>query len=322
MKYKSSYRAAVPDLFLHAALFAGSLYGTKFSWAFVVPLALMQIRTFVVFHDCTHGSYTPNEGLNTTLAHILGVFVFTPQLWGQRHSIHHKTNGNPENEYHFKFNEVVLHTTEDVRRMGDVKLLIFRMLHCPFFLYPAVAVFDFLLNHRIFHMLFKAIKGKRYPLSWPRVLSVTAAHNFALALFIHWLRQEGLLYKYLLSMLLFATAAFCIFHTQHTFNPAYISNNETWRQQDSGLLGSSFLQVPFFLKYFMMGIEYHHIHHMNSKIPGYNLKKYHDDSGLEKGPLFRLSLWEAYQNLWLRVYDPEHREYLTIQEAIKRVKSN
>jgi hypothetical protein len=33
-------------------------------------------------------------------------------------------------------------------------------------------------------------------------------------------------------------------------------------------------------------------------------------------------MWDAYQNLWLRVYDPDQREYLTIQEAVERVKSN
>ena len=49
---------------------------------------------------------------------------------------------------------------------------------------------------------------------------------------------------------------------------------EEWKQKDSGIHGSSFIQIPFFFKYFFMGIEYHHIHHMNSKIPGYNLQKY------------------------------------------------
>jgi hypothetical protein len=43
------------------------------------------------------------------------------------------------------------------------------------------------------------------------------------------------------------------------------------------LLGSSFIQIPYLLKYFTMGIEYHHIHHTNAKIPGYNLQQYHEE---------------------------------------------
>ena len=46
---------------------------------------------------------------------------------------------------------------------------------------------------------------------------------------------------------------------------------------DSALLGSSFIQIPFWLKYFTDGIEYHYIHHINSKIPNYNLHAYHEE---------------------------------------------
>lgn len=70
---------------------------------------------------------------------------------------------------------------------------------------------------------------------------------------------------------------FLSFFNQHTYNPSYVVGNREWTQRNSGLLGSSFIQVPYLLKYFTMGIEYHHIHHMNSKIPGYNLQAYHDE---------------------------------------------
>jgi omega-6 fatty acid desaturase (delta-12 desaturase) len=321
-KYKSSYRAAVPDFALHAALFAGSLYGIKTSWLFMLPLAVMQMRTFIVYHDCTHCSYVPNPLLNTLLGHFLGVLVFTPLLWGQRHSIHHKTNGNPENDYHFRFNEMVFHTTHDVRRMSPLHLLGFRASNHPFFLYPFLSILNFVVAQRGIYVVQKAMKGDRYPLSWFEVLFSTAVHDVGVFFFVAWLRQHGLFQAYALSFLGLAVASPCFFHTQHTFNPAYVVENETWKQKESGILGSSFLQVPFWLKYMTMGIEYHHIHHMNSKIPGYNLKKYHDESGLDSAPLCRLSMWDAYQNLWLRVYDPDQREYLTIQEAVERVKSN
>ena len=43
---------------------------------------------------------------------------------------------------------------------------------------------------------------------------------------------------------------FTIFHNQHTYNPSYVVKNEQWSQRDSGIFGSSFIQVPYFLKYF------------------------------------------------------------------------
>ena len=115
--YKSTYGAAAADFTVHAAIVALGVWGSCTSAAWLPLLVLMQMRTFMIFHDCTHDSYTPSKWLNKVLAHALGVLVFTPPLWGQGHAIHHLTNGNPENKYHYKFNESVFHTTDDVRKV-------------------------------------------------------------------------------------------------------------------------------------------------------------------------------------------------------------
>ena len=74
-----------------------------------------------------------------------------------------------------------------------------------------------------------------------------------------------------------ASCGTLLIFSQHTFNPSYVVNNETWNAKDSAFRGSSFIKIPFWLKYFTGGIEYHHIHHMNSKIPNYNLRAYHEE---------------------------------------------
>ena len=109
-----------------------------------------------------------------------------------------------------------------------------------------------------------------------------------------------------------------LFFNQQTFNPPYIVNNEEWNQRNSGLIGSSFIQIPWYLKYFFGGIEYHHIHHMNSKIPGYNLQKYHDEVE-QNSNLFdnivKLSMADCYNNLWLAMYDEDNKKFLTFDQA-------
>jgi fatty acid desaturase len=66
-----------------------------------------------------------------------------------------------------------------------------------------------------------------------------------------------------------------------------------------------------------MGIEYHHIHHMNSKIPGYNLQKYHEEV-VSKSNMFdnivTLSMTDCYHNLWLFLYDDDTNRYITLDE--------
>jgi omega-6 fatty acid desaturase (delta-12 desaturase) len=109
-----------------------------------------------------------------------------------------------------------------------------------------------------------------------------------------------------------------LFHSQHTFNPPYVVNNDSWNMKNSGLLGSSFVQVPYLLKYFTGGIEYHHIHHINSKIPGYNLQKYHEEV-ISKSTFFdnivKLYMYDCYKNLKLRLYSEKHSKYIRLDEV-------
>ena len=109
-----------------------------------------------------------------------------------------------------------------------------------------------------------------------------------------------------------------IFHNQHTFNPPYVTNNETWNIIDNGLKGSSFIQIPDILKYFSGNIEYHHVHHMNAKVPNYHLRSYHEEV-TSKGNTFdnviKLSMLDCFNNIWLVIYDEHTNKYITFKEA-------
>ena len=91
-------------------------------------------------------------------------------------------------------------------------------------------------------------------------------------------------------------------------------NGIDWSQRNSGIQGSSFIHIPKYFKYFTMGIEYHHIHHMNAKIPGYNLEKYHQYV-TSKSNMFNnivnLSIKDCYNNIWLVLYDQDKNKYIT-----------
>ena len=54
------------------------------------------------------------------------------------------------------------------------------------------------------------------------------------------------------------------------------------------------------LAWITFGIEYHHIHHLNSRVPSYNLQKCHDE-GMKKGlfkhvPTFTLKQALPFRN--------------------------
>ena len=113
-----------------------------------------------------------------------------------------------------------------------------------------------------------------------------------------------------------------LFHCQHGFNPSYVVDDKTWNKQDNGLLGSSYILVPPLLKYFTGGIEYHHIHHMNAKIPGYNLQYYHEEVVAHSDmfdSVVTLSVRDCMTNLFLVVYDEKKKKFVTFEEADQEI---
>lgn len=45
----------------------------------------------------------------------------------------------------------------------------------------------------------------------------------------------------------------------------------------AALEGSTLITLPAAVHAFLLNIAYHHIHHLNMRVPGYNLKRCHDD---------------------------------------------
>jgi omega-6 fatty acid desaturase (delta-12 desaturase) len=106
-----------------------------------------------------------------------------------------------------------------------------------------------------------------------------------------------------------------LFHLQHAFNPSYTTRTG-WNLKDSAFKGSSILTIPEVLKPWTMGIEYHHIHHYSSIIPGYLLRKCHEEApeGLWTGTTI-LSPKDMYESVFYTLYDEPSGRYVSFKEA-------
>ena len=60
-----------------------------------------------------------------------------------------------------------------------------------------------------------------------------------------------------------------LFHLQHSVNLPYRERKQKWDFNKAALEGSTFMRVPWLLRIFTLGIEYHHIHHLNTNVASY-----------------------------------------------------
>ena len=326
-KYKPSFYGACKDLVKHSIGYSISLFGLWYfrdsylSMITIPLLGLMNVRTFIIFHDCGHNSYTPSKKLNYVLGSILGIFVFTPFCWSYNHHNHHLTAGNKENELNNPQNETVLSTFTEYRDM-KYKRHVYRIIMNPLIFFTLLSSFNFFILHRGKDLSHK-YQNKLHLHPTNRILFDTLLNNSGLFLLLVCMNHYDVLYHFIYSCMCTWSLGFMFFHNQHTFNPSYVVTDKKWNKKDSGLLGSSFIQIPSYLKYFTAGIEYHHIHHMTSAIPGYNIQKLHEEickTTNELDNIIKLSMSDCYHNLWYSLYDEDDNKYISFAEAELKIR--
>jgi omega-6 fatty acid desaturase (delta-12 desaturase) len=324
IKHKSSYKSAFLDLSVHTFLFSSSFYllwflrNSLLSFLIVPFMALMLDRTFMIFHDCCHQSYTQNKTVNYILSHITGAFVLTSPNWILDHHTHHLTNGNTENKYKFKFNELINITKEQYNNFSVINKHIYSFIHHPIIFFNFIPFLYFVVLQRFMYIIKKIKYNKKIGSSLSAIFFNHLLNNLLICALCKTLLQYNIFALFFASYHVSSVIGFLLFFNQHTFNPSYVVGDKEWTQRNSGLLGSSLINIPKYLKYFTMGIEYHHIHHTNSKIPGYNLELYHEEV-ISKSNVFdnivKLSIIDCYNNLWLVLYDEDKRKYITLKDA-------
>jgi omega-6 fatty acid desaturase (delta-12 desaturase) len=156
----------------------------------------------------------------------------------------------------------------------------------------------------------------------PRMRRSVVATNVALAVIVGalcWLL--GWLPFLLISapaQLLAGSIGIWLFYVQHQFEDAYWEDAAAWGYEDAALRGSSYLRLPGALRFFTGNIGYHHVHHLNARIPNYNLQRAH-----EENPIFHhvptLSLWAGLRAVRLKLWDEDAKRLVTYAQARRSV---
>jgi len=273
--------------------------------ALAIPAAGFMLRTFIVFHDCTHGSFLPGKRANAWLGRTLGVLVFSPfQAWRHSHAVHHATAGDLERR---GVGDLPTLTVAEYHAMPWLKRLGYRLFRNPLVMFGIGPTYSMILYPRL------TSRSAR-----PRTRNSVLGTDVALIVLIGavwWLVgwREFLLVQAPATLLAGAAGVF-LFYVQHQFEDAYWESSEGWSYEDAALRGSSHLELPKVLQFFTANIGLHHVHHLNARIPNYNLQRAHDDN-----PIFHavptLSLWDGFRSVRLKLWDEDRGRLVTFAEA-------
>jgi omega-6 fatty acid desaturase (delta-12 desaturase) len=295
------------------ALFILALFALKASFWASLPVCIVcagfMVRTFIIFHDCGHGSFFKSRQANDLLGFITGVLTFTPYFrWRRDHAIHHATSGDLDRR---GVGDVYTMTVDEFLRAPWWMRLGYRVMRNPIAMMIFGSLFVFVITQRI-----PPAKGRREQASvwWTNLILVLNA--ILLSVLFGW---KNYLVVQLLVILFGASVGIWMFYVQHNFQGVYWKRHAEWNYFQASLQGSSFYKLPAILNWFTGNIGFHHIHHLGSKIPNYNLAH-----AYRENEIFRvqsLTLLGSLRCLQWRLYD-EARGCLVGWDALKAYRAS
>ncbi|HWC86254.1 MAG TPA: fatty acid desaturase [Solirubrobacteraceae bacterium] len=279
------------------------------SYALVLLLAIpasgFLVRTFIIFHDCTHGSFLPSKRANTWVGVLVGLIVYSPfHAWGHEHARHHASSGDLDRR---GLGDIDTWTVAEYRSKPWLSRLGYRLLRSPFVMFTLGPIWSLALEPRIVPIRARPRIRRSHLYTDLGLLAVVGG----IIMLIGW--RDFLLLQ-VPAVTLGGAAGVWLFYVQHQFEGVYWERSEDWNYIDAALAGSSYLKLPKVLQFFTGNIGLHHIHHLLARIPNYNLQRAHDENQfLHRAPT--MSLWDGLRTVRLKLYDEDSRRMVTFAQA-------
>jgi omega-6 fatty acid desaturase (delta-12 desaturase) len=296
--------SVVAYLALVAVMFLATTVSSLLVLLLAIPAAGFLIRTFIVFHDCAHGSFLPSKRANARLGAVLGVVLFTPfSWWRHKHAVHHATTGDLDRR---GTGDIQTLTVGEYHARAWWGRLGYRLFRNPFVMFGLGPLWVVLIGPRLVTPRMHP-RLRRSVLATDLVLVIVIG---GLCLLVGW---KDLLLVLAPPLLLTGAVGIWLFYVQHQFEDAYWQQHEEWSFDEAALQGSSYLRLPRILQFFTGNIGFHHVHHLSARIPNYNLQAAHDDCVLGRVPT--LTLVDGLRAVRLKLWDPERQRLVTFREA-------
>ncbi len=269
------------------------------------------VRTFIIFHDCTHGSFFKSKKANAILGTITGILtLFAYEKWKRDHSIHHATSSNLDKR---GVGDVWVMTVDEYIAATPGRRFAYRLYRNPIVMFGLGPLFLYLVSNRFNR------KDAR-----PKERNNTYFINVALvALYAFMIWLVGIeAFAIIQGTILIVAGSFGIwlFYVQHQFEDSYFEDEEQWDYVKAAVDGSSFYKLPKVLQWLTGNIGYHHVHHLSPRVPNYRLEQAHDSTP----PLHQattITLKTSLKSFHFRLYDETKKTFVSFKE-IKHLLNN
>ena len=268
-----------------------------------LPAAGLLVRLFIIQHDCGHGSFFPSRAANDRLGRVLSVLTLTPyRSWAQGHAEHHASTGNLDRRGR---GDVETWTVAEYRAATPLKRFLYRLYRNPFVMVGFGAPINFIILQRL--PSHASRDSRRSILGLDLALAVAVSVTCGL------FGAARVCGTYLPVIVIAAWAGNWLFYVQHQFEATEWERDGDWNFHAASLSGSSYLKLPPVLQWFSGNIGMHHVHHLCSRVPNYQLQACVDAAPELEGVTNVITLRESLGCWRLALWDEQRRSLISFR---------
>ena len=274
-----------------------------------IPSGILLCRFFVIEHDCGHNSFFTERRHNKIAGLILGFFTLVPsRVWNHIHDTHHGKVGNLDQR---KANpELWTMTVTEFINASFIKRFTYRIFR------------SVTMRLIITPLIWMIIPRIPIPHLGLKIMTSVMAHNIIYAVILYGILVSGNFLPfaiiYLLPVYLFNVMASIMFYLQHQFETTSWENDEKWDLYTASIHGSSYVKTGRFMGWLTGNVGCHHIHHLNTKIPCYELP-FATEKVSPYVDVDVIYLKELFHHLNCVLWDEEAKKLIPFSDLKKRV---
>jgi omega-6 fatty acid desaturase (delta-12 desaturase) len=258
-----SWWTTLSTLFILISLLIGTVYNVHVILRIVCSIlaGLVIVRMFVIYHDHQHKAILDKSPLANIIFTLFGFYVLAPTgIWSASHDYHHKNNSKL---FSASIGSYPIYTKQKFDKLSRGE-----QRHYLFIRHPLTILFGYFFTF-MYGMCIKSIIN-RFSKNVDSLVALILhiAYQVAVFYFLGW--QTWILLCATPHFISGALGSY-LFYAQHNFPSVTFVGNEEWTYEGAALDSSSFMVLSPVMHWFTANIGYHHIHHMNSRIPFYRL---------------------------------------------------
>ncbi len=267
--------------------------------------SLLLVRIFVIYHDFLHYTILRGSNIAKAIFTFIGLYMLNPpSIWKRSHDHHHKHNSKL---YTSSIGSFPIVTKQKYLSLSRKDRFVYLFIRHPL---TIISGYFFVFIWGMCLCSLYRNPSKHLDSAWALLLHF----GIGITVFLT-LGWTAFLLGFLAPAIISSAIGSYLFYAQHNFPTATFYDKEGWTYIGAALESSSYMKMNPVMQWFTGNIGYHHIHHVNAKIPFYRLPEVYDAfPEFQNAKTTSLHPLEIQHCLQMKVWDPEKNRMIKMAE--------